>query len=151
MNPSDGDTMSFFASRPQSSAATQNGGFPRGSSNQRGYSTSREPPNRPASAGSGRLFSDPFGDRKSSFGDTTMPSFGETRIPSFGDTRAKLADRPGFGGRFRSFSPSARKSGDDILRDLKGSLPRSKRDSEDMFFQSPHDWGFSPKSAFHNK
>ncbi|KAK8718902.1 hypothetical protein OTU49_014180, partial [Cherax quadricarinatus] len=76
----------------------------------------------------------------------TAQGFGE-EIPGFGDFRSRFScdRRPDLSDRFRSFSPSARKSGEEILRDLKEQLRREG----DMFFNSSSpDWGFSPKFMF---
>ena len=66
---------------------------------------------------------------------------------SLGDNEYNPKGRPEFKERVRSFSPSARKSGEDILRGLKEQLSRDR----DMFFSNTPDWINHHKSPMFGK
>lgn len=72
-----------------------------------------------------------------------------------GDSEDEFADprnfhrlRRDFSDFDRHFSPSVRKSGEEILRDLKAQL---RRDGDMFFNNSPPDWGFGPQSSMFSK
>lgn len=88
-----------------------------------------------------------FNGSRSEAKPTRTSGFGEG-LPNFGDVRSKLYNKPDLSERFRNFSPSAKKSAEEILKDLKEQL----RSEGDMFFSnSPPEWSFNPKASMFSK
>lgn len=86
---------------------------------------------RPSSAGSGtRTSNNSASNLYHSPSDSSSHGFTD-RIPR---TRSKLSELPAFRESLRSYSPSARKSGEDILSDLKHQM---KRESDTFFNSNP--------------
>lgn len=88
-----------------------------------------------------------FSGSRSEAKPSRTSGFGEA-LPNFGDVRSKLYNKPDLSERFRNFSPGAKKSAEEILKDLKEQL----RSEGDMFFShSPPDWSFNPKASMFSK
>lgn len=106
-----------------------------------------EPPQYNSNPRYGRPTMSYFNSSRSEAKPSRTTGFGES-LPNFGDVRSKLHNKPDLTDRFRKFSPSAKKSAEEILHDLKDQL----RSEGDMFFSNtPPDWSYSPKSSMFSK
>ena len=97
---------------------------------------------KPSASGSKDSFNLPSGhctqrsDSDEGFSEEGLPRFARSKKNS------QCSEKPTFNQqRFRSFSPSVRQSGEEILQDLKDRLKREK----DMFFNTP-DWSINSPS-----